>query len=90
MLTGVLLPLTYTVKGGVTGNLSPFFHGAVMGKGFITPWRPPRPLGNKQKSQPQAEDQDLLGWGIVSEVKASCCPMSYIGGPWKTSQALRT
>lgn len=72
------------------GIFPPFLHGAVMGKGFITRWRPPRPLGNKQKSQPQAEDQDLLGWGIVGEVKASCCPISSLGGPWKTSQALRT
>lgn len=72
------------------GICPPFLHGAVMGKGFIAPWRPPRPLGVKQKSQPQAEGQDLLGWGIVSEVKASSCPMSSLGGPWKTSQALRT
>ena len=90
MLTGVLLPLMYTVKGGVIGNLSPFSSWGRDGKGFITRWRPPRPLGNKQKSQPQAEDQDLLGWGIVGEVKASCCPISSLGGPWKTSQALRT
>lgn len=37
---GVLLPLTYTVKGGVTGNLSPFYSWGRDGKRVHHPWRP--------------------------------------------------
>ena len=49
MLTGVLLPLMYTVKGGVIGNLSPFSSWGRDGK------RVHHPLETSQTSGQQAE-----------------------------------